>query len=284
MAPATVRGRLGVLAIALLAMSEPRLGQAASPSASANIQRARQHFLAGKHAFETESYGKALREFQAGYALEPRPGFLLNMGHAARRMGQLREARDYYQKFLATRPSPPADEQRAASKGIAEIDRELPSPSPGRAVAAGTPAPAAAVAVAPPAVIEPAAPVTPAIETPAVPASPPEAAASPEPPTASVVRPSGPRPTLFPGALRAAAPAPEPQAGLDPRPRSDALVTATSSPAPATASDAAPIYRRWWFWAGAGALAAGVVTAIAIGAQGGGPAARDSGSWGQIKL
>ena len=40
-----------------------------------------------------------------------------------------------------------------------------------------------------------------------------------------------------------------------------------------------PIYRRWWFWAAAGA-AAGVATAITMGALGSGSSARDSGASG----
>ena len=70
-------------------------------------QRARRHFLAGKRAFEAKRYAVALKEFEAGYAIDPRPGFLLNMGHAARRMGELRRARDYYLKFLES--DPPGD-------------------------------------------------------------------------------------------------------------------------------------------------------------------------------
>src|SRR5438309_1325138 len=79
-------------------------------SGSATTQRARRHFLAGKRAFEAKRYEAALKEFEAGYAVDPRPGFLLNMGHASRRMGDLRRARDYYLKFLES--NPPAPERR----------------------------------------------------------------------------------------------------------------------------------------------------------------------------
>ena len=282
MASAAKRSEAGALAVALLlslgATLQPRPGRAESASRAATVQRARQHFLAGKHAFESESYAEALREFQVGYALEPRPGFLLNMGHAARRMGQLREARDYYKMFLASRPPPVAGEQRVTARLIAEIERELPPAPPARAPAATTPSPAGRVAAAPP----PAAP--PAGETPAPVADLPVPPAKPEPPPAAAVRPSGPRPTIFPGALRAVPDEPAGRSGLDARPRSAVLVTTTSSPEATTAPDAAPIYHRWWFWVGAGALAAGVVTAIVIGAQAGGSSARDNGSWGQLQL
>jgi hypothetical protein len=59
-----------------------------------------------------------------------------------------------------------------------------------------------------------------------------------------------------------------------------ALAASTSAPRDG-ASD--PIYRRWWFWAGAGAVATGVLTAILVSTSGG-SAARDNGSWGQLKL
>ena len=61
------------------------------------------------------------------------------------------------------------------------------------------------------------------------------------------------------------------------------LVAERSGDASSPSSAPAPIYRRWWFWAGAG-VAAGLVTAVLIGTLGSGSAARDSGTWGQIKL
>src|SRR5581483_9179625 len=71
---------LGLL-FALGAVGFPQRVEAASHnSSSATTQRARRHFLQGKRAFEAKRYSVALKEFETGYAIVPRPGFLLNMG------------------------------------------------------------------------------------------------------------------------------------------------------------------------------------------------------------
>jgi tetratricopeptide (TPR) repeat protein len=213
-----VHGILSVAASAI-ARAEPR------PSAdSASVQRARRHFLAGKQAFEAQSYAAALREFEAGYAIEPRPGFLLNMGHAARRLGDLPRAHELYQAFLAT--DPPADERGVAEKLVAELERDVPALRRPASPLAATPprlalAPSSSAAASSSAVV----------------------GAAAAPPTFSLVD------------------APRPSSG-----------------------SSGPIYGRWWFWAGAGAVAAGVVTAILIGPLRAGSSMRDSGSLGQIKL
>jgi hypothetical protein len=272
MAPSTIRKRLRLVAIALVAVVVVVVAQVGRVSAAgggetANVQRARLHFLAGKRAFEDAHYPKALREFQDGYALEPRPGFLLNMGHTARRMGQQREAREFYVRFLAT--SPPAAEQRIASQLVAEIDRELSH---------GAPAPAAAVVPAPTAVEPPPAPMAPPGEAAPVLAQVtvvpvPAAAPAPAAPRASPVT-ATPRPPLK---LRAPAPAAEA------RTSTSAATTLTASPSAPRDEASGPIYRRWWFWAGAGAVVAGALTAILVGTSGG-SAARENGSWGQLRL
>src|SRR4051794_36655372 len=97
----TVKAWVLALSIAFGGIALPqRVVAGTHNSSSASTQRARRHVLAGKRAFEARRYAVALKEFDAGYAIDPRPGFLLNMGHASRRMGQLRRARDYYLRFL----------------------------------------------------------------------------------------------------------------------------------------------------------------------------------------
>ena len=141
MLSSTVKAWILGLAIALGALAAPQRVDAASHnSSSASTQRARRHFLPGKRAFEAKRYSVALKEFEVGYAIDPRPGFLLNMGHAARRMGDLRRARDYYLKFLES--DPPAVERRSTIALVVEIDRQLASaPTAGsRASASSSPA------------------------------------------------------------------------------------------------------------------------------------------------
>ena len=124
MLSSTIKAWFLGLALAVGAIGLPqRVDAAAHNSSSVTTQRARRHFLAGKRAFEAKRYSIALKEFEAGYAIYPRPGFLLNMGHAARRMGELKRARGYYLKFLES--DPPAPARRTTIALVLEIDRQL---------------------------------------------------------------------------------------------------------------------------------------------------------------
>jgi len=270
----TVKAWVLGLSIAFGGIALPqRVVAATHNSSNVTTQRARRHFLAGKRAFEAKRYAAALKEFEAGYAIDPRPGFLLNMGHASRRMGELRRAREFYLKFLES--DPPASERRSTIALVVDIDRQLAeAPTSGKhASAAPAPAPMTPPPAAPP----------PAVEVAAVPVPVPvETLPAPAPPVVVVVEEKQEAP--------AEAPLPRPRLQLEPAvavrvtsreelARSESLV----APPVRREESSPPIYRRWWFWAGAGA-AAGVVTALAVGALSSGSAARDSGTWGQIKL
>jgi tetratricopeptide (TPR) repeat protein len=265
MLSSTVKAWVLGLSIAFGGIALPqRVVASTHNSSSAITQRARRHFLVGKRAFEAKRYAAALKEFEAGYAIDPRPGFLLNMGHASRRMGDLRRARDYYLKFLES--DPPASDRRTTIALVVEIDRQL--------AAAPTSATHASVAPEPAAVTPP-----PAVDVAAAPA-PVEAA------------PATPVVAAFAEAHQAPAEteSPRPRLHLEP-----AVAVRVTSPGEIARSEALvalpvareetspPIYRRWWFWAAAGA-AAGLATAITVGALGSGSSARDSGTWGQIRL
>jgi tetratricopeptide (TPR) repeat protein len=124
MLSSTVKAWILGLALAIGALGAPQRVEAVSRnSSSATTQRARRHFRQGKRAFEAKRYSVALKEFEVGYAIVPRPGFLLNMGHAARRMGDLRRARDYYLKYLES--DPPAADRRSTIALVIDIDRQL---------------------------------------------------------------------------------------------------------------------------------------------------------------
>jgi tetratricopeptide (TPR) repeat protein len=68
------------------------------------VREAQQHYRKGDEAFRAERYEEAYREFDQGFALVPRPLFVLNMAHAQRRRGQLREALALYRRYLAMDP------------------------------------------------------------------------------------------------------------------------------------------------------------------------------------
>lgn len=256
----THRRPIGIVVVAALAATLVFAG--AMPSASAepdrrgdvNVRRARQHFLSGKKAFEAKDYPEALREFQAGYELEPRPGFLLNMAHAARKMGDLQHARDLFRRFLATDPS--GEERRAAEQSVAEIERMM-APQPETPVvplpgASGSPSgagPGGAVATAP----------NPGTNAGTEATSPGEVSGS-----------MGGAPSL-------------PSLSATQQQSGGAMVVAPlPPPAPPTEEDR-PLYKKWWFWTGLAAVAAGTAAILILGA-GNSDEARGSGTWGEIRL
>ncbi|HUS66695.1 MAG TPA: tetratricopeptide repeat protein [Kofleriaceae bacterium] len=118
-------------------------------------ERARAHFEAGRVQYNLGDYTGAVREFAEGYRLVPRPQFLVNLGQAYRRLGQLERAREMYDRYLAD--APPGDKARAQVRVlIEEIERELtpattaPEPAAQPEEGTATPAPRV-VAAAPPA-------------------------------------------------------------------------------------------------------------------------------------
>lgn len=87
-------------------------------------ERARAHFEAGRVQYNLGDYKAAVHEFAAGYRLVPRPEFLVNLGQAYRRLGELERAREMYERFLAD--APPDDHARPQVRVlIAEVNREL---------------------------------------------------------------------------------------------------------------------------------------------------------------
>jgi hypothetical protein len=159
----------GALALALFAgLARPSATLAAEGSDTTtedSEQAARRRFAEGDAAFKAGHYDQALKEFEAGYAVSRRPGFLLNMAHTQRKLGHLREARSLYKKYLLVDAnSKLRDEVRSV---IAELDSALADEdqaerdrkdrgATGTGTAAGE-APGSSVASAPPAVSPPAA-------------------------------------------------------------------------------------------------------------------------------
>jgi tetratricopeptide (TPR) repeat protein len=77
-----------------------------SPRDQLDAEReARARYAAGEAAFKAGRYRPAVVEFEAGFAAVPKPGFLLNIGHAYRRLGDLHKARAAYKKFLLVDPT-----------------------------------------------------------------------------------------------------------------------------------------------------------------------------------
>jgi tetratricopeptide (TPR) repeat protein len=111
-----------------------------------DLRKAREHYRLGKEAYAADRFDDAYREFETGYRLSNRPLFLLNMGHARRRRGDLSEARALYKRFLFLQPDSPYRAEVEALLGQIEEPQRPPeaSPPPVRVVPVTIPAAAAA--------------------------------------------------------------------------------------------------------------------------------------------
>ena len=132
------------LAIAL-ALPVTALAPRAHAGDSEQVRKAREHYRLGDEAFKAGRWAEAYEEWEAGYRLSGRPLFLLNMGHAERKRGDLHNARALYSRYLVMEPD---------SKLRAEVEtviKEIDATLAAEETAANPPAaPAAASPPAPP--------------------------------------------------------------------------------------------------------------------------------------
>jgi tetratricopeptide (TPR) repeat protein len=114
-------GRLIVLALTLAAATAH-----ATPSQE---ELARSHFVAGEQEYARGRWREALHEFQLGYALSPRPEFLINFAQVYRKLGDYDAAARECQRYLAT--APPSDLAAQAERLLEQIkDEQAKSPPP----------------------------------------------------------------------------------------------------------------------------------------------------------
>ena len=122
---ARAAARPAALAMALLAFASPAIARAAdaqdgtpasaSPAADAEPERpvapspmtpeARVHYDEGLRLYGDHDFAAAIREFEAGFALEPRREFLFGEAQAYRLAGDCARAIPLYERFLGSGPS-----------------------------------------------------------------------------------------------------------------------------------------------------------------------------------
>jgi hypothetical protein len=143
------------------------LSALAARVAHADEAEGRRHWKQGQELYAQKRFLEAAHEFEAGYAVAPRPLFLMNIGHAYRRANELARAKTAYEALLRLQPDL---QQRAEVEGyIKSIDDAL---SAGETVVADQPRPQPSPPLAsPPRTSEPA---------PRRPSLPPVAAAAPD--------------------------------------------------------------------------------------------------------
>jgi tetratricopeptide (TPR) repeat protein len=116
-------GRLIVLVLALAAST--------ARAAPSQEELARSHFVAGEQEYARGRWQEALHEFQLGYALSPRPEFLINFAQVYRKLGDYDAAARECRRYLATAPPPELAAQ--AERLLQQIDEEraqVPPPAP----------------------------------------------------------------------------------------------------------------------------------------------------------
>ena len=114
-------GRLIVLVLALAAPL--------AHAAPSQEELARSHFVAGEEEYARGRWQDALHEFQLGYALSPRPEFLINFAQVYRKLGDYEAAERECQRYLAT--APPSELQAQAERLLQQIrDERAKAPPP----------------------------------------------------------------------------------------------------------------------------------------------------------
>ena len=155
-------GRLIVLVLALAAST--------ARAAPSQEELARSHFVAGEEEYARGRWQEALHEFQLGYALSPRPEFLINFAQVYRKLGDYDAAARECRRYLATAPPPELAAQ--AERLLQQIDEERAKGTP-PAAPKPTPPPAAAPPVAAAPVAAPPVAAPPVVVAPAIVAPPP---------------------------------------------------------------------------------------------------------------
>jgi tetratricopeptide (TPR) repeat protein len=85
----------------------------------------KRHFQLGEQHFQRGEFAEALREYEAGYRVTRLPGFIINIAHCHRLMGDLRKARAHYRRYLLVVPASPRKAE--VEEMIATLDRSIAS-------------------------------------------------------------------------------------------------------------------------------------------------------------
>jgi hypothetical protein len=113
--------------------------------ARADEAEGKRHWKAGQDLYAQKRFLEAAHEFEAGYAVAPRPLFLMNIGHAYRRANELTRAKTAYEALLRLQPDLPQrrevedyiksinDALQAGENGADPAARSNPGPQPSRA-------------------------------------------------------------------------------------------------------------------------------------------------------
>jgi hypothetical protein len=244
---------LRVLCFALTCASIPATSAAAGTAAASTP--AQRLYKAGARAFRNGDWQQARRSFIDAYALNHEAGLLYDIALATWRMAQsdphspwLREARDYFRRYLDEAPN--GRSREPARRALAEIEKSLQPAEAATAPTQESPAQAqepVATAETAQTTTEPEAKPTSAETARPEPTPTNEAAQTTTAP--EIKTPVPPEPLMIPEELEPAARVQltAPPLHVPPAPRRQ------------------PLYRRWWLWTSVGVVAAGVAVGLGVG-------------------
>ena len=226
--------------------------RAADTDAEAD-RAARAHFHQAEADYAAGSYAEALSEYQAGYDVQPLPGFLVNIAQCQRRLGDLERARATYGKFVLVAPdSPLLPEVRGL---IEELDRLIAETERARTLPSAVQGPAAN-------------PTTGHLQR-----------GGNDGPGGQVSAAAGGRASLVPRAIE-----PPPPAGTGVAAGVD-LTEAPMEPSEQVPNDRATSssHHRWWLWGSMVAVAVGAATTAALLSTQGAANTIHDGSLGSLR-
>lgn len=70
------------------------------PAFSDERDEAKRHFVEAEKQFQLEHYAEAAKEYEAGYQLFPRPGFLWDIAQSYRKLGNNEKALHFYKQYV----------------------------------------------------------------------------------------------------------------------------------------------------------------------------------------
>jgi tetratricopeptide (TPR) repeat protein len=101
---------------------------AAAPVTDDALMQAKQHFEAGRNAYNAGDYISAIREFKSAESLRPSPILAYNIGLANEKLGKRRVAVKYYRRYLEQVPN--AQNRAEVDGRIAQLEQEIAAQPP----------------------------------------------------------------------------------------------------------------------------------------------------------
>ncbi|MCC6994839.1 MAG: tetratricopeptide repeat protein [Deltaproteobacteria bacterium] len=195
---------------------------------------AKQHYIDGQKWYDLGEYDKAIELFKQAYSIEARPGLLFNIAQAYRLSKNFERALFFYNAFL--KKVPQANNRAEVERFIAEMRGALEQQQ-------------------------------------TVSEKPPQGTVDPADPAGVVTTTTTTTTTTGVGGTTQVDTQADPGTKIPSPERSAATQVPMGSEAPELPAERGggrrPIYKKWWFWAGIGAVAAGTIAIVAVTSGGG---------------